>query len=109
MNPKIMLFDEPTSALDPELVGEVLDVIADLAKSGMTMMIITHEMLFAKEVSDRVLFMDGGKILEQGPPGSIFISPQVPRTRIFLQRMLAHVGKELVQAHSDERMWTHDA
>ena len=109
MNPKIMLFDEPTSALDPELVGEVLDVIADLAQSGMTMMIITHEMLFAKEVSDRVLFMDGGKILEQGPPDSIFTSPKVPRTQLFLQRMLAHVGKELVQAHSDERTWTHDA
>ncbi len=108
-NPKIMLFDEPTSALDPELVGEVLDVIADLARSGMTMMIITHEMLFAKEVSDRVLFMDAGKILEQGPPEAIFTSPKVPRTQLFLQRMLAHVGKELVQSSSEEGRCTNDA
>lgn len=107
MNPRILLFDEPTSALDPELVGEVLDVIADLARSGMTMMIITHEMLFAKEVSDRVLFMDAGKILEQGPPEDIFTAPKLPRTQLFLQRMLAHVGRELVEAAADERRFAH--
>ena len=94
MNPKIMLFDEPTSALDPELVGEVLDVIADLAGSGMTMMIITHEMVFAKEVSDRVVFMDEGNIMEQGSPAKIFSCPDAPRTRLFLQRMLAPLGKD---------------
>jgi ABC-type polar amino acid transport system ATPase subunit len=94
MNPKIMLFDEPTSALDPELVGEVLDVIADLAGSGMTMMIITHEMVFAKEVSDRVVFMDEGNIVEQGSPAKIFSCPDAPRTRLFLQRMLAPLGKD---------------
>ena len=98
MNPRILLFDEPTSALDPELVGEVLEVIAGLAHTGMTMMIITHEMLFAKEVSDRVLFMDAGRIVEQGPPSELFTSPKMPRTRVFLQRMLATVGKELIQA-----------
>lgn len=97
MSPKIMLFDEPTSALDPELVGEVLDVIAGLADSGMTMMIITHEMMFAKEVSDRVLFMADGNIIEQGHPKKIFTSPEVPRTQIFLQRLLAHFGKELTE------------
>ena len=107
MNPRILLFDEPTSALDPELVGEVLDVIADLARSGMTMMIITHEMLFAKEVSDRVLFMDAGRILEQGPPEDIFTAPKLPRTQLFLQRMLAHVGRELVEAAADERRFSH--
>ncbi len=98
MNPRILLFDEPTSALDPELVGEVLEVIADLAGTGMTMMIITHEMLFAKDVSDRVLFMDEGGIVEQGPPSELFTAPKMPRTRLFLQRMLATVGKELIQA-----------
>jgi len=97
MSPKIMLFDEPTSALDPELVGEVLEVIAGLADSGMTMMIITHEMMFAKEVSDRVLFMADGNIIEQGHPKKIFTSPEVPRTQIFLQRLLAHFGKELTE------------
>jgi len=97
MSPKIMLFDEPTSALDPELVGEVLEVIAGLVDSGMTMMIITHEMMFAKEVSDRVLFMADGNIVEQGHPKKIFTSPEVPRTQIFLQRLLAHFGKELTE------------
>lgn len=97
MSPKIMLFDEPTSALDPELVGEVLEVIAGLADSGMTMMIITHEMMFAKEVSDRVIFMADGNIVEQGHPKKIFTSPEVPRTQIFLQRLLAHFGKELTE------------
>ena len=98
MNPKIMLFDEPTSALDPELVGEVLDVIADLADSGMTMMIITHEMMFAKEVSHRVLFMDEGNIVEEGAPVEIFSRPRLPRTQLFLQRMLVHFGRELTEA-----------
>jgi len=97
MSPKIMLFDEPTSALDPELVGEVLEVIAGLADSGMTMMVITHEMMFAKEVSDRVIFMADGNIIEQGHPKKIFTSPEVPRTQIFLQRLLAHFGKELTE------------
>lgn len=92
MEPKVMLFDEPTSALDPELVGEVLGVIAGLAKSGMTMLIITHEMLFAKEVSDRVIFMSGGNIVEQGTPDDIFVHPQKERTRSFLQRVLSHYG-----------------
>ena len=92
MEPKVMLFDEPTSALDPELVGEVLDVIAGLAKSGMTMLIITHEMLFAKEVSDRVVFMADGHIVEQDRPENIFVHPREPRTRAFLQRVLSHYG-----------------
>ncbi|MCL1941451.1 MAG: amino acid ABC transporter ATP-binding protein [Synergistaceae bacterium] len=87
MKPRILLFDEPTSALDPELVGEVLQVIASLAHTGMTMLIITHEMTFAHEVSDRVMFMDGGKIIEQGPPREIFHSPKMARTQQFLQRM----------------------
>ena len=102
MNPKIMLFDEPTSALDPELVGEVLDVIADLADSGMTMMIITHEMMFAKEVSHRVLFMDEGSIVEEGDPVEIFSCPRMPRTQLFLQRMLVHFGRELTEADGKE-------
>jgi len=102
MNPKIMLFDEPTSALDPELVGEVLDVIAGLVDSGMTMMIITHEMMFAKEVSDRVLFMADGNIVEQGHPKKIFSCPEVPRTRLFLQRLLVHFGKELTEGDEKE-------
>ena len=88
MNPKIMLFDEPTSALDPEMVGEVLKVMADLAKEGMTMVIVTHEMGFAREVADRVLFMDGGIIAEQGTPEEIFSNPKNPRTREFLSKVL---------------------
>ena len=88
MNPKIMLFDEPTSALDPEMVGEVLKVMADLAKEGMTMVIVTHEMGFAREVADRVLFMDGGIIAEQGTPEEIFTNPQNPRTKEFLSKVL---------------------
>lgn len=94
LEPKVMLFDEPTSALDPELVGGVLDVIADLAKTGMTMMIITHEMLFAREVSDRVVFMADGHIVEQGAPEDIFGAPQKERTRTFLKRVLSHYGVE---------------
>ena len=88
MNPRIMLFDEPTSALDPEMVGEVLKVMADLAKEGMTMVIVTHEMGFAREVADRVLFMDGGIIAEQGTPDELFQNPKNPRTKEFLSKVL---------------------
>ena len=88
MEPEIMLFDEPTSALDPEMVGEVLDVMKGLAKEGMTMVVVTHEMAFAKEVSDRVVFMDQGVILEQETPQEVFGSPKEARTREFLSRYL---------------------
>ncbi len=88
MEPEIMLFDEPTSALDPEMVGEVLDVMKDLARSGMTMVVVTHEMGFAREVGDRVLFMDGGGILEQGTPDQIFSAPREERTQQFLSKIL---------------------
>ena len=88
MEPEIMLFDEPTSALDPEIVGEVLDVMKSLAKEGMTMVVVTHEMAFAKEVSDRVVFMDQGVILEQGTPQEVFGNPREARTREFLSRYL---------------------
>ncbi len=88
MEPDVMLFDEPTSALDPEMVGEVLDVIKDLVKSGMTSVIVTHEMGFAREVSDRILFMDGGVIAEAGKPEEIMNHPQNPRTREFLSKVL---------------------
>jgi len=88
MNPDIMLFDEPTSALDPEIVQEVLDVMKDLAEQGMTMVVVTHEMVFAKEVSDRVVFMDNGVILEEGSPKEIFEKPKEARTREFLARYL---------------------
>ena len=88
MEPEIMLFDEPTSALDPEIVGEVLDVMKNLAQQGMTMVVVTHEMAFAKEVSDRVVFMDQGVILEQGSPKEVFGNPKEPRTREFLSRYL---------------------
>lgn len=87
ISPKAMLFDEPTSALDPELVGEVLDVIKDLAREGMTMVIVTHEMKFAREVADRVVFMDKGLIVEQGPPANVFDTASQERTRLFLQRV----------------------
>ncbi|MFN4071329.1 MAG: amino acid ABC transporter ATP-binding protein [Thermus caldifontis] len=90
MEPKVMLFDEPTSALDPEMVGEVLDVMRDLARGGMTMLVVTHEMGFAREVADRVIFMDGGQIVEEGRPEAIFTSPREERTRAFLQRVLHH-------------------
>ncbi|MER3462470.1 MAG: peptide ABC transporter ATP-binding protein [Armatimonadota bacterium] len=90
MEPKIMLFDEPTSALDPEMVGEVLDVMRGLAESGMTMLVVTHEMGFAKDVADRVIVMDQGQILEQAPPSVIFQNPTQERTRTFLQRVLHH-------------------
>ena len=88
MEPEIMLFDEPTSALDPEIVGEVLDVMKELAAAGMTMVVVTHEMAFAKEVSDRVVFMDQGIILEQGHPDQLFGNPKNERTREFLSRYL---------------------
>lgn len=88
MNPEVILFDEPTSALDPEMVGEVLDVIKSLAKSGLTMIVVTHEMAFAREVSDRVIFMDGGVVLEEGTPEELFGNPKMSRTREFLSRYL---------------------
>ena len=88
MKPDIMLFDEPTSALDPEMVGEVLEVMKELAREGMTMVVVTHEMGFAREVADRVLFMDGGYVLEEGTPQEVFDNPQNPRTRDFLGKVL---------------------
>ena len=90
MNPRIMLFDEPTSALDPEMIGEVLDVMQELAQEGMTMVVVTHEMGFARRVASRVLFMDDGRIAEQGPPEMVFGQPQNPRTREFLSKVLLH-------------------
>ena len=88
MKPKLMLFDEPTSALDPEMVGEVLDVMKQLAEEGMTMVVVTHEMGFAREVGDRVLFMADGKIVEQNTPAEIFSNPQEGRTKSFLSKVL---------------------
>ena len=88
MNPKIMLFDEPTSALDPEMVGEVLDIMKDLAREGMTMVVVTHEMGFAREVGDRIIFMDGGYVVEEGSPEEIFGNPQNDRTKDFLGKVL---------------------
>ncbi|MEK3796155.1 amino acid ABC transporter ATP-binding protein [Paenibacillus sp. FSL R7-0204] len=90
MKPKIMLFDEPTSALDPEMVGEVLDVMRALAREGMTMVVVTHEMGFAREVADRVIFMDQGQIVEEAEPEAFFASPKEERTRTFLSRVLSH-------------------
>jgi polar amino acid transport system ATP-binding protein len=90
MQPKIMLFDEPTSALDPEMINEVLDVMRDLAKEGMTMMVVTHEMGFAREVASRVVFMDEGKIIEIAPPNDFFTNPQTERGKYFLQSILTH-------------------
>ncbi|SCW55582.1 putative glutamine transport system ATP-binding protein [Paenibacillus tianmuensis] len=90
MKPKIMLFDEPTSALDPEMIGEVLDVMRDLAQEGMTMVVVTHEMGFAREVADRIVFMDQGQILETTPPAEFFQSPREERARTFLSRVLNH-------------------
>ncbi len=90
MKPRIMLFDEPTSALDPEMIKEVLDVMIELAGSGMTMLCVTHEMGFAKTVADRVIFMDGGEIVEEAPPQEFFNNPQEPRTQKFLQQILQH-------------------
>jgi polar amino acid transport system ATP-binding protein len=90
MRPKIMLFDEPTSALDPEMINEVLDVMRDLAREGMTMMVVTHEMGFAREVANRVVFMDDGKIIEVGPPNDFFTKPQTERGKFFLSKILSH-------------------
>ncbi|MEV7007635.1 amino acid ABC transporter ATP-binding protein [Streptosporangium sp. NPDC051022] len=88
LEPKVILFDEPTSALDPELVGEVLDVVKDLAGSGTTMIVVTHEVGFAREVADTVVFMDGGRVVEQGPPAQVLDSPRHERTRTFLSKVL---------------------
>ena len=90
MRPELMLFDEPTSALDPELVGEVLEVMRELARDGMTMCVVTHEMGFAAEVAHRVVFMDAGQVLEEGPPAQVLKAPQHPRAREFLARLLKH-------------------
>jgi general L-amino acid transport system ATP-binding protein len=88
MNPKVMLFDEPTSALDPEMVNEVLDTMVDLAKEGMTMLVVTHEMGFAKEVANRIVFMDEGQIIESNTPANFFAHPKHPRTQLFLSQIL---------------------
>ncbi|MDX1710022.1 MAG: amino acid ABC transporter ATP-binding protein [Rhodovibrionaceae bacterium] len=90
MQPKVMLFDEPTSALDPEMIKEVLDTMIELAKTGMTMLVVTHEMGFARTVADRVIFMDGGEIIEQNEPEEFFHNPQSDRTKLFLSQILAH-------------------
>ena len=90
MQPKIMLFDEPTSALDPEMIKEVLDVMIELAESGMTMLVVTHEMGFANRVADRVIFMDEGQIIEQKPPKEFFENPENERTKLFLSQILEH-------------------
>ncbi|MEZ5924946.1 MAG: amino acid ABC transporter ATP-binding protein [Hyphomicrobiaceae bacterium] len=90
MSPKIMLFDEPTSALDPEMIKEVLEVMVDLAREGMTMLVVTHEMGFAREVADRVVFMDNGEIVEQAPPAEFFANPRSDRTKLFLSQILGH-------------------
>ncbi len=90
MQPKIMLFDEPTSALDPEMIKEVLDVMIGLAESGMTMLVVTHEMGFAKAVADRMFFFDEGLIIESGSPADIFTNPQEDRTKLFLSQILTH-------------------
>ena len=90
LEPKIMLFDEPTSALDPELVGSVLKVMREMRQAGMTMVVVSHEMRFAREAADRVIFMDEGEIVEAGPPEQLFDAPQHDRTRQFLQRVTDH-------------------
>ena len=100
MEPKVMLFDEPTSALDPELVGEVLNVMRDLAKDGMTMVVVTHEMNFAREVGDAVLFMDGGVVVEQGRPEEIFRVPSHERTRLFMRSVL-----DRGSARAEDSVW----
>ena len=100
MEPKVMLFDEPTSALDPELVGEVLNVMRDLTKDGMTMVVVTHEMNFAREVGDAVLFMDGGVVVEQGRPEEIFRVPSHERTRLFLRSVL-----DRGSARAEDSVW----
>ena len=90
MNPKIMLFDEPTSALDPEMIKEVLDTMVELAQEGMTMLVVTHEMGFAKTVANRVIFMDEGQIIEQNEPNEFFDNPQHERTQLFLSQIIGH-------------------
>jgi general L-amino acid transport system ATP-binding protein len=90
MNPRVMLFDEPTSALDPEMIAEVLDVMVGLAEDGMTMLCVTHEMGFARKVANRVIFMDGGQIVEQNEPEEFFNNPQNDRTQLFLSQILQH-------------------
>jgi ABC-type polar amino acid transport system ATPase subunit len=90
MRPRIMLFDEPTSALDPEMISEVLDVMVELAREGMTMIVVTHEMGFAREVADTMVFMDGGEIVEKATPAEFFVQPKSERTSLFLSRILAH-------------------
>jgi len=90
MNPKVMLFDEPTSALDPEMISEVLDVMVDLAREGMTMICVTHEMGFARSVADKIMFMDAGEIVESAPPDEFFGAPKSERTKLFLKQILAH-------------------
>jgi general L-amino acid transport system ATP-binding protein len=90
MEPKVMLFDEPTSALDPEMIKEVLDVMTDLAETGMTMICVTHEMGFARKVADNMVFMDHGQIVETGQPQAFFANPQNDRTQLFLSQILAH-------------------
>jgi polar amino acid transport system ATP-binding protein len=106
MGPEVMLFDEPTSALDPELVGDVLAVMRRLANEGMTMMVVTHEMTFAREVADRVVFMDGGVIVEDGTPAQVISNPSHERTRHFLSRLLdpamADVEEEAADAEEAE-------
>ncbi|MBV1779852.1 amino acid ABC transporter ATP-binding protein [Paeniglutamicibacter sp. ABSL32-1] len=97
MDPTLMLFDEPTSALDPETVGEVLAIMRSLAKAGMTMLVVTHEMSFAKEVADRVIFMDGGVVVEQGPAKDVIGNPQQPRTQDFLKRVLDPTHVEIAE------------
>ncbi|MGJ8454673.1 amino acid ABC transporter ATP-binding protein [Pseudothermotoga sp. U03pept] len=96
MRPKLMLFDEPTSALDPELIGEVLSVMIELAKSGMTMLVVTHELGFARTVADEIIFMENGVIVEQGPPSKIFTNPEKERTRQFLRRLTELYGEDKV-------------
>ena len=93
MRPKIMLFDEPTSALDPEMIGEVLDVMKTLAKEGMTMMVVTHEMGFAREVANRVVFMDEGRVIETGTPDELFDAPREARTQSFLKAVLGQASE----------------
>jgi ABC-type polar amino acid transport system ATPase subunit len=90
MEPRVMLFDEPTSALDPEMIREVLDVMTDLAASGMTMIVVTHEMGFARRVADRVVFMDAGEVVEAAPPADFFAAPRTERCRQFLDNILGH-------------------
>ncbi|MFI2139129.1 amino acid ABC transporter ATP-binding protein, partial [Streptomyces griseofuscus] len=100
--PEVMLFDEPTSALDPELVGDVLAVMRSLAREGMTMMVVTHEMSFAREVADRVVFMDGGVIVEQGRPEQVIGAPRHERTRHFLSRILDPAMAEVEEGVADQ-------